>query len=320
MVTLGVEEELFLVGSETGALADAVELLLPAGDTERVKRELFACIVEVTTPVSTSLPDVRAWLGRERERLAAEGERHGLRLVACGAHPLAREPQPRVTDTPRYRRIARLLGPSLPAQVICGLHVHVGFATRAHTWNALEGVIPWLPSLLALSVNSPYAEGIESPLRSVRAERLAMISRTPLPPEGAGPGDQLEQDGADWWDIRVNRRYGTLEMRVADQSTSVERSVALTALAQALAVAAGARTNAPADRAAYAEARSEALRGRHSAVDLARHVEPHATSLGTWALIAGLLDAQSEAERQLEVGRARGLDAVVRDLADRTVG
>ena len=52
-LTLGVEEELLLVDEQTLALASGVSEILPVR-TERLKTELFECIVETTTPVCAS--------------------------------------------------------------------------------------------------------------------------------------------------------------------------------------------------------------------------------------------------------------------------
>lgn len=319
MVTLGVEEELFLVDAESGALADGASTLLANRDTPHLKRELFDCIVESTTPVTTRLSELRSWLGDARARLAADCERRGLRLVACGAHPYRPDSMPKVTETPRYQHVARVLGNSLPQHVICGVHVHVGLPTRERARNALEGIIPWLPPLLALSVNSPYADGSEAATLSVRAERLGSLGASPLPPVRARARPASKGKATDWWDVRVNRRYGTLEIRIADQPTEVDRSVALAALAQAFAIEADRRRNPPADRAAYARARSSALTGAHETAQIAEHVEPVATRLGTWGAIAEFLASESEAGRQLRIGRRDGLEALVRDLAARTV-
>ena len=60
-----------------------------------------------------------------------------------------------------------------------------------------------------------------------------------------------------WWDARPHPRLGTLEIRILDQATSVERAAALVALVQALcAAAAGARAGAPRRRRARPRASS----------------------------------------------------------------
>ena len=48
--------------------------------------------------------------------------------------------------------------------------------------TALEGVLAWLPVVLALSANSPFLAGDETGLASSRAEVLAQLPRASAPP------------------------------------------------------------------------------------------------------------------------------------------
>lgn len=314
-VTLGAEEELFLVDPATLQPADGAPLLLPDGDTPFLKRELFECIVELTTPILGSPGEVAHALTTARARLAAAASGHGLRILASGAYPVAVEGRPRVTDTPRYKDIAARLGPALYGQLVCGLHVHVGLGTKERTRNALEGVIPWLPDVLALSANSALGDGDEAELRSVRAMRLAELDPSLLPP--ATPADDAtgEHDPG-WWDARLNQSWGTLEVRVPDQPTAVERTGGIVALVQALALAAERTTNPPADRAVYRQRREAAARGVADLGALAGHVEPVARRLGTWRTIGELLGSEPEAARQLRLRARSGRRALLETLLD----
>jgi carboxylate-amine ligase len=313
--TLGAEEEFFLV-DERGELVDGAPILLPDGDRPHLKHELFECIVEVTTPVARSIDEIESALTAGRALLASMGAEHGLRPFASGTHPAALDTPPRVTNTPRYRNVAIRLGSRLSDQLLCGLHVHVGLGSPAATTNALEGVVDWLPSVLALAVNSPFESGRESGVRSTRALRLGQLEDSPLPAVAETRGDPKSSD---WWDVRVNRRYSTLEVRVADQPTDVERSVALVALVQALAITAAARRNAPADRLTYGAARDRALRTGEVANGLVEHIEPVAAALGTLGLISALVSSEREADRQIRIAWASGIDALVEDITAGTV-
>ena len=52
----------------------------------------------------------------------------------------------------------------------CGMHVHVGIESREEGIGIIDRLRPWLPVVLALSVNSPYAEGRDSGYASWRAQ------------------------------------------------------------------------------------------------------------------------------------------------------
>ena len=95
-----------------------------------------------------------------------------------------------------------------------------------------------------------------------------------------------------WWDARPHPRLGTLEVRIADQATSVDRAAAVVALVQALCAA------PPRDSGARPlDCGSSRRRG----------------SSARWELVETLREPP-EALRQLEVGRRRAPTAVAADL------
>ena len=193
------------------------------------------------------------------------------------------------------------LGAIAKGQLVCGLHVHVGMESFDACLRTLDGIRPWLPALLELSVNSPYLAGEETGALSSRLGRLRQLPRGGPPPRLATVADwkaAVAAAGVDytriWWDARPHPRLGTLEVRILDQATSVERAAALVALVQALC----AEPPEPGP-------------------ELLDAVEPAARELGTWELVEGLREPV-EALRQLEVGRRDGLEAVAADLVRRS--
>jgi carboxylate-amine ligase len=202
--------------------------------------------------------------------------------------------------------------------------------------------------VLALSVNSPYLAGRATGLASNRAEVLAQLPRAGAPPAfgsyagwerfverliGLGLADDYTRF---WWDIRPHPRFGTLEIRMPDQPTSLAMTVALTALLQALCGALVTEAAPSADRGDYAQNRWSALRfgtgaelihpdGTRLATvnelteELLALVRPLAERLGTLGLLEAIDPARSEAERQLQVGSVEGLEAVCADLVGRTL-
>ncbi len=302
---LGVEEELFLVDAETLEPAPLFSRVVPDPD-KQIKPELFECLVEITTLICRDADKVLEHLVALRREVAERAERHGATILAAGMHPTARgEGQPIVPE-PRYRELAAKLGDGVSRQLVCGLHVHVDVGDWNLGARAYRGLVRWLPAILALSVNSPFDEGRESGLRSIRAGRL-----TELPTGGAPPAD-LPDDDRDFtrvhWDLRPNYKYGTLEVRIADQPTDVRRSAALAATVQALVVRESRQRPERCDLERYREQREAAAAGRLDPGELERLI----------ALVPcaeKLLAGPSEADRQL----ALGLPGAVRDLADRSV-
>ncbi|HKU55651.1 MAG TPA: YbdK family carboxylate-amine ligase [Gaiellaceae bacterium] len=289
--SLGIEEELMLVDAET---------LEPARDgysrvfgevTQRIKPELFESFVEITTTVVETPEEAAAELRALREEVAERAAAHGLAVLATGSHPTARGRVPLV-PVERYLKLKSELGPKLYRQHICGLHVHVSVPDPAACLRAFEGVLPAVPGLLADSANSPYWEGVESGWRSIRSRIILEMPTGGPPPvlrdwddwQAATRGDSTRRH----WDVWPRPEYGTLEIRVLDQPTSLKRTAGLAAAVQRLVREAAEADGGPADRAEYAIRRDA----------------------------AGRRGGGPEAERQLELGP----EAAVREIAALTVG
>jgi len=335
---VGIEEELFCLDAESLAPAP-----FPAEhlDGERLKAELFTTLVELATPVCSTVEEALAELAELRARAKELAGARGLVLAGSGTWPTALAEEQPLTQEDALRRFADYAGPSARRQYCCGLHVHIGVESPEACMERLEAVLPWLPLVLALSANSPYLAGRETGLASARAEILSLLPRAGAPPVFGSYAhwerfaERLVELGlADstrriWWDVRPHPGYGTLELRVADQPTRLEATAALAALLQALV--AGAEAGEPADRGLYAQNRWAALRfGRAAALvhpdgscvapagellaELCDRLEQATKRLGSAPLLTPLA-VLDQAGEQLAIGRRGGL----RPLCERLV-
>jgi carboxylate-amine ligase len=349
--SVGVEEEVMILDAQTLALAPAVELLI-GGSQEvelpgRLKTELFASIVELNTDVCDSAAEACAALRELRLAAARIAETNALRIAAAGTHPFSDPEEQQIASDPRYKEFVGFAGVSARRQGVSGLHVHVGMTSADACYATLEAILPWLPLILALSANSPYLAGRATGLASNRAEVLAQLPRAGAPPAfgsygawetfverliGLGLADDYTRF---WWDVRPHPRFGTLEIRMPDQPTSLDLSAALTALLQALCASVTPGPARTADRGDYSQNRWTALRFGAAAElihpngsslarvpelteELLALVRPAAEKLGSLDLLEAIDPSRSEAERQLAVGRLHGLEAVCADLVERT--
>ena len=332
-----------MLGAETLEPAPVPQSLL---EGERLKRELFASVVELATGIHDSVQGLASELRELRAEVRGRAASSGLVVAAGGTWPTAVPEEQAITQDPGYLAFVDYAGSSARRQYCSGLHVHVGVPTPEACMDALEAALPWLPTLLAVSANSPYVAGGETGLASARAEILALLPRSAGPPHFDSYADwerfaeQLVELGlADtftriWWDIRPHPRWGTLELRMPDQPTSVELTVAFAALFQALVASVAGRDAVPADRALYAQNRWAALRfgpeaqlvhpaGRRLAgarellAELVDLVAPAASELGTADLLAPLAEADQAGE-QLKLGRESGLRSACERLVART--
>lgn len=328
--TVGIEEELFCLEAET-----LVPRPFPreALDGARLKEELFASVVELNTGVHATVSDAVEELRALRERAKDAAGAAGLVLAGAGSWPTAVPEEQPVGESPAYRMFVDYAGPSARRQYVSGLHVHVGMQSPEACMAALEAVLPWLPLVLALSANSPYVAGAETGLRSARAEILELLPRSGAPPVFAAYEDWerfverlVELGLADeitrvWWDVRPHPRFGTLEIRIADQPTRLETTSALATLLHAMA--SGLEGEGPADRGLYAQNRWAALRFGHQA-ELVHPEESRLVSVPDLLqeLLARLgsepVDIPDQALEQLEAGRGSGLDSLSRRLVELT--
>jgi glutamate---cysteine ligase / carboxylate-amine ligase len=253
-----------------------------------------------------------------------------------------------IADDERYREFVEYAGVSAKRQGVNGLHVHVEMPSADACFAALEGALPWLPVVLAMSANSPYLAGQETGLASNRAEILAQLPRSGAPPafgsfEGwerfvgrfvaAGLADDYTRF---WWDIRPHPRFGTLEVRMPDQPTALERTVAFVALLQAVCAHFAGADSEAADRGVYQQNRWAALRfgaeaellhpleDRTATVselahELLERIARVAAELDTAELVGVFEHLDPEGPRQLEIGRANGLHAVCVDIVERSL-
>jgi len=348
--TLGVEEELMLVDAASLDQMPAVARVLERAQAAGLKTELFASIVESNTDPLECAGDVEAAL-RSLRRAAGDAARaEGLALAAAGTHPFADPEQQAIVDEKRYTSFAGYGGVTVRRQGVQGLHVHVGMPSAETCWSCLELVLPWLPVVLALSANSPFLAGEETGLASSRAEVLAQLPRAGAPPVLASYAEWeafVERfvriglaDGYTrfWWDVRPHPLFGTLEVRAPDQPTDIALTGAFAALLQALSrIVLEQPPAGPYNRGDYAQNRWAALRfgpraelihpggerlvrASELGAELLELVEPAARELGSIELLARIDPAACEGDRQLEVGRAESLEAVVADVAVRTLG
>jgi carboxylate-amine ligase len=335
--SVGIEEELFVL--DAGSLAP---IPVPSEwlDGVRFKAELHASVVELNTGVCAGIADAAAELDELRSEAKRRAASTGLALAAAGTWPTAVAEEQPITQDPGYLRFVEYAGPSARRQYVCGLHVHVGVASPEACIEALEAVLPWLPLLLAVSANSPYLAGAETGLASARAEILSLLPRSGAPPvfasyrEWEAFAERLVALGlADeytriWWDVRPHPRFGTLEIRMPDQPTSLEATAAFAALTQALVAAADEEHSA--DRGIYAQNRWAALRfgraaelihpsegrlvgGSDLLLELLERVGPTAKRLGGAGFLTPLARL-AQADEQLALGRRHGLRAVCERL------
>lgn len=244
MRTVGVEEELLLVDAVTGEVRSSADAVLRADIDDALTTELQQEQVETGTTPRTSLQDLYAELAGLRRSADLAAARTGARIAALGTSPLPVSPQ--ATPHARYQKMVERFGLTASEQLTCGCHVHVSIDDEVEGIAVLDRIRVWLPTLLAVSANSPYWQGQDSGYASFRSQSW---SRWPSAgPTGAfgtpanyhrivdaliGSGTVLD-DGMIYFDARLSRSHPTVELRTADVCRTVEDATLIAGLARGL--------------------------------------------------------------------------------------
>ena len=244
-LTIGIEEEVFLVDPETLDLKPcAREVLARAPEDAILKLELPAAQLEIATAPGRTVAEVIAQLAAGRRALAAAAE--GIAVpVAAAVHPFAAA-EGELNPGEDYERLRDEYGFVAERQLVCALQIHVAVGGAARTlavYNALRG---YLPELAALAAAAPFYENRDTGMASIRPMIAQMLPRQGLPPSldswesfmdalgwGAVSGTVTEP-GQWWFELRPHIAFGTLELRVPDVQPTVRDAAAVAAFCHAL--------------------------------------------------------------------------------------
>lgn len=243
--TVGVEEELLLVSAETLDLVGRGDLL-DRLDPELFRGELRAAQVEIVTPICRSAAEALGSLRSSRLQLARTID-DDQRVLAAGTHPFARD-WGEISDAERYRLIEDEYEWAARRSLACGVHVHVAVGGADRSLAVYNSLRSFLPEIAAIAANSPFLEGEDTGLSSVRPKLIGSLPRTGVPPAFSswesfvgfvdwGRAGALFPDASFlWWDLRPHPAHGTIELRAADCQTDVEDTAAVAAFVHCLAV------------------------------------------------------------------------------------
>lgn len=244
--TLGIEEELFLLDPVGHALAPVAADVLGRIDApaESVAHEAFAAEIELRSPPARHAGEAAATLGA----LRAAARAAGATLMGCGLHPTVEHGTAELVDAERYRRVEEDVRALIRRAPECALHVHVGMPDPETAIRVFNGLRRWLPLLAGLAAGSPFWFGADSGLASARAAIVRAYPGRGVPRafhdfddwertvEASLVAGGLEDATRLWWDMRLQPRLGTVEVRELDAQGSLDDAAALAALVHGLAL------------------------------------------------------------------------------------
>lgn len=362
--TIGVEEELLLVDPErrtvSGRSVAVLRVHAEAGggassrDSDNLDHELFRHQLETRTSPSYSVDEIHRQLAAARRSAAEAARAEGLAVMASGHVPMAFEPH--VSPNDRYSAMVELFGETARTGSTCGTHIHVGIDSPEEGVGIIDRIVPWLPLLVAVGANSPFAEGRDTKYASWRSQAWTRWpSAGPTEAFGSLSGYKeasrllkmtgaARDDGMLYYDARLSTGQPTVEIRVLDACTDLADAVLAAALVRGLVETAAEEWAEGRPRPHW---RAEILRAAHwraarmgltdTLVDpvlhelrparealerLVRHIRGRIEVAGDLALVEEgverVLRGGGATRQRAAYERTGGIDGVVDDLIRRT--
>jgi carboxylate-amine ligase len=247
--TIGIEEEYQTVDPVTRDLRSHIHAeMIEKGKMrlqERVKAEMHQSVVEVGTSVCSNIKDAKDEVRKLRRDMINLAKENGLRLASAATHPFADWRVQEIYPDERYKNIVEDMQLVARANLIFGLHVHIGVEDRETAIHMMNHARYFVPHILALSTNSPFWLGMNTGLKSYRCKVFDKFPRTNIPDYFSSYGEYenfikllvktgcIDNAKKIWWDIRPHPFFNTIEFRICDIPMRVDETIALAALIQA---------------------------------------------------------------------------------------
>jgi carboxylate-amine ligase len=251
-LSLGIEEEYQTIDPETRDLRSHIQMeILDKAKlkiAEKVKAEMHQAVIEVGTEVCKNIQEAREDMRNLRAEMITLAKDNGLLLGAASTHPFADWKVQEIYPDERYRRVVEDMQLVARANLVFGLHVHVGIEDRDTSIHIMNSLRYFLPHILALSTNSPFWMGMETGFKSYRSKVFERFPRTGIPDVFANWADYdtlinllvktncIDNGKKIWWDIRPHPFFETIEVRVCDIPMRLDETLAIAALIQATAL------------------------------------------------------------------------------------
>ncbi len=248
-LTIGIEEEFQIIDPETRELDSFITEMVDASqrlsDVE-LKPELHQSVVEVGTAICSDIRQAREEVIRNRFEASKVARAVGKRIGAASTHPFSLWKDQPISIGDRYQNLLDEYQDVVRANLIFGMHVHVGITDHEDAIAVYNAARYFLPHLLALSTSSPFFEGRNTGLKSFRSLIWKRLPRTDIPDRFRSYQEfesfvnllvktKCIDDGRRiWWDVRPHPLFSTIEFRVCDLPTRVDETIAIAALIQAL--------------------------------------------------------------------------------------
>jgi carboxylate-amine ligase len=248
VLSFRVEEEFLLVDPGTGGTVPAADQVLRFADTlaapapdATLTAELCETRVETGSGRCVTLAELTDRLTVARLRVATAARAADTWVLPSGCPAMGGLVVPRKKFEPAADAYAAVV-----SDQTCGCRVQVAVPDAETAVAVVNRLRPWLPTLLALSVNSPYCDGADTGYPSWRTVQRSRLPAGGMPPHFASLRAYearvarlvelgvLVDDNSPLWLARPLPRLSAVEFRVADTCVDVEATRLQAALSRAL--------------------------------------------------------------------------------------
>ncbi len=246
--TVGLEEEFAVLDPESLGLVPRFEALRSAAQpdprlAEAIAGELISSEIEIRSGRGDDLAAAQAAQRELRRRLFVLAADTGVALGATGTHPFSDYREQEIIDTEHYRLVEQGLQYVAWRNNTFSLHVHVGVRGGDRAVAVCDRLRPVLPTLLAVSANSPFLDGRDAGLHSARTQTFTKSFPRCGVPDPFGNWEtfaryidllvrtqSIIEYTQVWWSVRPHLSFGTVEVRICDAQATAAESDGLAAL------------------------------------------------------------------------------------------
>lgn len=249
--TLGIEWELQLIDKDSfdlrqcaSTILEEVERLHP--DNGLVHREMLLNTVEIISRPRHRVRDCVIDLIEGINLVRPVTSALRVELASAGSHPFANPSYQQVTDSKRYEELVNRTQYWGRQMLLFGTHVHVGIENRDKVLPIQNYLTSKLGHIQALFASSPYWAGLDTGYCDNRAMVFQQLPTAGRPyqfldwrelenyTDGMLKTGVIRSFDEVRWDIRPSPKFGTIEARVADASSTIKEVAAAAALTQSL--------------------------------------------------------------------------------------
>lgn len=250
MARFGVEEEFVLLDEQTlvpSAMSTETRERILSEAGAGVTPEYLTCQLESATEPCLTRADAESQLRRTRGLLGDVAADQGSIVAATGT-PFISPNRLVVSSSAHYDAVSAQLVEITREHEVNGLHIHVEVPEEEERVRVVNRVRAWLPPLLAITGNAPFAHGRDSGFASWRSILIRRLPASWSPPlfrdltDYRSHVEQLVSMGAIAeasslsWTVRLSERFPTVEVRVFDAQLTVDDTLLAVALTRALLV------------------------------------------------------------------------------------